>query len=87
MDMGLGRLQKLVMDKEAWRAAVHGLQRVRHDWVTELNWTELNMASLPLIVEEERRGRKLVQKALFMNSFETSKMVSLDVSETDFFII
>ena len=24
MDMGLGRLQKLVMDKEAWRAVVHG---------------------------------------------------------------
>ena len=41
------------------------------------------MASLPLIVEEERRGRKMVQKALFMNSFEMSKMVSLDVSETE----
>ena len=41
------------------------------------------MASLPLIVEEERRGRKMVQKALFMNSFEMSKMVSLDVSEIE----
>ena len=39
MDMSLGNLCKLVMDREAWRAAVHGLQRVRHDWVTELNWT------------------------------------------------
>ena len=26
------------MDREAWHAAVHGLQRVRHNWVTELNW-------------------------------------------------
>ena len=26
MNMGLGRLQELVMDREAWRAAVHGLQ-------------------------------------------------------------
>ena len=31
MDMGLGELQKLVMDRDAWHAAVHGSQRVRHD--------------------------------------------------------
>ena len=37
MDMGFGELQELVMDREAWRAAVHGLQRVRHDWATEMN--------------------------------------------------
>ena len=31
VNMGLGELQKLVMDREAWRAAVHGLARVGHD--------------------------------------------------------
>ena len=35
MDMGLGVLRELVMDREAWR--VHGVT-VGHDWVTELNW-------------------------------------------------
>ena len=31
MDIGLGGLQQLVMDREAWRAMVHGIQRVGHD--------------------------------------------------------
>ena len=40
MDVSLSELRKLVMDREAWRAAIHGSQRVGHYWATELNWTE-----------------------------------------------
>ena len=42
MEMGLGGLRKLVMDREAWRAVVHGVAKSR----TRLSkWTELNLVS------------------------------------------
>ena len=70
MDMSLGKLQDLVIDKEAWCAAVPVIAENRHDWMTELNWTESSH------ITEQKMVRVMQMAPSVSRSFKARQKIS-----------
>ena len=68
-DVSLSKLWELAMDREAWYAAVQGLQRVRRDWVTELNWIlfKLILPKLHFTLHSRMPGSRWVTTLLWLS--------------------
>ena len=62
MDMSLSELREMVMDREAWRASIHGVAKSR----TRLSdWTELNLRyadDITLMAESKEELKSLLMK-------------------------
>ena len=67
MDVSLSELQELVMDREAGVLQSMGLQRVGHDWTTELNWVDLKN-----IIQSEVSQKEINKYCILTHIYRTT---------------
>ena len=82
MDVSLSELQELVMDRKAWRAAIHGVTKswTRLSNWTELNWTEWRWNYYPLFLDVETEAGPELSSESQTEDLSTRDLSSLVLS-------